>query len=242
MVTSRTRLLTYQASFLSSPATVTCSAPRNGSRLPGLLPFLEEGGKGTTRASFGNQEPPRKPPIPPVDFFDRYGHGDEEANSVFKKVVEDYLDQTVPVEHIVKGRIRSDKRVEGKRAFPAQSEIAANVSSGDWYLGKHGKTAFPPQFSDEALVNFLGDGRLGAVAELLASPDAVQSKRIPNAKFTFFVDKTLTYSEGKTIQLQAVVRLGDEGFGIETVYPIQGHGVSRVTQTGQIEKLDWEEE
>ena len=196
----------------------------------------------------------------PVIWFDVFGlqscGNNREYNELWEKLERErgQHDGTVPLDHIVDGRIRGDV-VSGSHSFEKRTEVADMIKSGEAELPAGGKTFFP-QFTngDEGLKEWLsGDGgdNKGVVHDIIFNPDRVE----PNRQWGTVLYKTVELpkeaivpeefepnSGSKTVELavyigEAPMPRGDEPrptFKINSVFPTQGDGVTEVLPDGTI--------
>ena len=196
----------------------------------------------------------------PVIWVDVFGlqscENNRENNELWEKLERErgQHDGTVPMDHIVDGRIRGDV-VSGYHSFEKRTEVADMIKSGEAELPAGGKTFFP-QFTngDEGLKEWLsGDGgdNKGVVHDIIFNPDRVE----PNRQWGTVLYKTVELpdeaivpeefepnSGSRTVELavyigEAPMPRGDEPrptFKINSVFPTQGDGVTEVLPDGTI--------
>ena len=196
----------------------------------------------------------------PVIWVDVFGlqscENNRENNELWEKLERErgQHDGTVPLDHIVDGRIRGDV-VSGSHSFEKRTEVADMIKSGEAELPAGGKTFFP-QFTngDEGLKEWLsGDGgkNKGVVHDIIFNPDRVE----PNRQWGTVLYKTVELpkeaivpeefepnSGSRTVELavyigEAPIPRGDEPrptFKINSVFPTQGDGVTEVLADGTI--------
>ena len=196
----------------------------------------------------------------PVIWVDVLGlqscENNRENNELWEKLERErgQHDGTVPLDHIVDGRIRGDV-VSGSHSFEKRTEVADMIKSGEAELPAGGKTFFP-QFTngDEGLKEWLsGDGgdNKGVVHDIIFNPDRVE----PNRQWGTVLYKTVELpdeaivpeefepnSGSRTVELavyigEAPMPRGDEPrptFKINSVFPTQGDGVTEVLPDGTI--------
>ena len=197
----------------------------------------------------------------PVIWVDVFGlqscENNREYNELWEKLERErgQHDGTVPLDHIVDGRIRGDV-VSGSHSFEKRTEVADMIKNGEAELPAGGKTFFP-QFTngDEGLKEWLsgdGDANKGVVHDIIFNPDRVE----PNRQWGTVLYKTVELpkeaivpeefepnSGSKTVEL--AVYIGEapmprvEGetrptFKINSVFPTQGDGVTEVLPDGTI--------
>ena len=197
----------------------------------------------------------------PVIWVDVLGlqscENNREYNELWEKLERErgQHDGTVPLDHIVDGRIRGDV-VSGSHSFEKRTEVADMIKNGEAELPAGGKTFFP-QFTngDEGLKEWLsgdGDANKGVVHDIIFNPDRVE----PNRQWGTVLYKTVELpkeaivpeefepnSGSKTVEL--AVYIGEapmprvEGetrptFKINSVFPTQGDGVTEVLPDGTI--------
>ena len=197
----------------------------------------------------------------PVIWVDVFGlqscENHRENNELWEKLERErgQHDGTVPLDHIVDGRIRGDV-VSGSHSFEKRTEVADMIKSGEAELPAGGKTFFP-QFTngDEGLKEWLsGDGgaNKGVVHDIIFHPDRVE----PNGRWGTVLYKKVTLpdeaivpeefepnSGSRTVEL--AVYIGEapmprvEGetrptFKINSVFPARGDGVTEVLPDGTI--------
>ena len=197
----------------------------------------------------------------PVIWFDVFGlqscGNNRENNELWEKLKRErgQHDGTVPMDHIVGGRIRGG-RISGYHSFKKRTEVADMIKSGEARLPPGGKTFFP-EFTngDEGLKEWLGDADKGVVHDTIFNPDRVA----PNGRWGTVVYKTVTLPKEaivpkefepktgpktgpKTLELavyigEAPMPRGDEPrptFKINSVFPARGDGVTEVLPDGTI--------
>ena len=197
----------------------------------------------------------------PVIWVDVFGlqscENNREYNELWEKLERErgQHDGTVPLDHIVDGRIRGDV-VSGSHSFEKRTEVADMIKSGEAELPAGGKTFFP-QFTngDEGLKEWLsgdGDANKGVVHDIIFNPDRVE----PNRQWGTVLYKTVELpkeaivpeefepnSGSKTVEL--AVYIGEapmprvEGetrptFKINSVFPVRGDGVTEVLADGKV--------
>ena len=168
-------------------------------------------------------------------------------------------DGTVPLDHITNGGVRRGW-ISGMHSFEKQEEVAGMLRRGEARLPDGGKTFFP-EFTngDEGLKEWLsGDGgaNKGVVDDIIFHPDRVE----PNGRWGTVLYKKVTLPENaivpkefepktgpKTLELAVYIgkaRTIPEGqlqpgqlqptFKINSVFPVQGDGVTEVLADGTI--------
>ena len=197
----------------------------------------------------------------PVIWVDVFGlqscENNREYNELWEKLERErgQHDGTVPLDHIVDGRIRGDV-VSGSHSFEKRTEVADMIKNGEAELPAGGKTFFP-QFTngDEGLKEWLsgdGDANKGVVHDIIFNPDRVE----PNRQWGTVLYKTVELpkeaivpeefepnSGSKTVEL--AVYIGEapmprvEGetrptFKINSVFPVRGDGVTEVLADGKV--------
>ena len=197
----------------------------------------------------------------PVIWVDVFGlqscENNREYNELWEKLERErgQHDGTVPLDHIVDGRIRGDV-VSGSHSFEKRTEVADMIKNGEAELPAGGKTFFP-QFTngDEGLKEWLsgdGDANKGVVHDIIFNPDRVE----PNGQWGTALYKKVTLpkeaivpkdfepnSGSRTVEL--AVYIGEapmprvEGetrptFKINSVFPTQGDGVTEVLPDGKV--------
>ena len=168
-------------------------------------------------------------------------------------------DGTVPLDHIVGGRVR-DNVVSGYHSFEKRTEVANMIKNREAELPPGGKTFFPEfKDGDEGLKEWLsGDGgaNKGVVDDIIFHPDRVE----PNGRWGTVLYKKVTLPENaivpeefkpnsgsRTVELAVYIgkaRTIPESqlqpgqlqptFKINSVFPVQGDGVTEVLADGTI--------
>ena len=168
-------------------------------------------------------------------------------------------DGTVPMDHIVGGRVR-DNVVSGYHSFEKRTEVANMIKNREAELPPGGKTFFPEfKDGDEGLKEWLsGDGgaNKGVVDDIIFHPDRVE----PNGRWGTVLYKKVTLPENaivpeefkpnsgsRTVELAVYIgkaRTIPESqlqpgqlqptFKINSVFPVQGDGVTEVLADGTI--------
>ena len=185
-----------------------------------------------------------------------------ENNELWEKLEEErgQHDGTVPMDHIVGGRVR-DNVVSGYHSFEKRTEVANMIKNREAELPPGGKTFFP-EFTngDEGLKEWLGDADKGVVHDTIFNPDRVE----PNGRWGTVLYKKVTLPENaivpkefepktgpktgpKTLELAVYIgkaRTIPESqlqpgqlqptFKINSVFPVQGDGVTEVLADGTI--------
>ena len=192
----------------------------------------------------------------PVIWVDVLGlqscENNRENNELWEKLEEErgQHDKTVPLDHIVDGEVK-DGKVFGMHSFKKQTRVADMIKSGEARLPPGGKTFFP-EFTngDEGLKEWLsGDGgdNKGVVDDIIFHPDRVE----PNGRWGTVLYKKVTLpdeaivpkdfkpnSGSKTVELAVYIgntRQHDpHTFKINSVFPVQGDGVTEVLADGTI--------
>ena len=192
----------------------------------------------------------------PVIWVDVLGlqscENNRENNELWEKLEEErgQHDGTVPLDHIVDGEVK-DGKVFGMHSFKKQTRVADMIKSGEARLPPGGKTFFP-EFTngDEGLKEWLsGDGgdNKGVVDDIIFHPDRVE----PNGRWGTVLYKKVTLpdeaivpkdfkpnSGSKTVELAVYIgntRQHDpHTFKINSVFPVQGDGVTEVLADGTI--------
>ena len=192
----------------------------------------------------------------PVIWVDVLGlqscENNRENNELWEKLEEErgQHDGTVPLDHIVDGEVK-DGKVFGMHSFKKQTRVADMIKSGEARLPPGGKTFFP-EFTngDEGLKEWLsGDGgdNKGVVDDIIFHPDRVE----PNGRWGTVLYKKVTLPENaivpeefkpnsgsKTVELAVYIgntRQHDpHTFKINSVFPVQGDGVTEVLADGTI--------
>ena len=202
-------------------------------------------------------------PVIWVDVFGLQScENNRENNELWEKLEEErgQHDGTVPLDHIIGGRVR-DNVVSGYHSFEKRTEVADMIINGEATLPPGGKTFFP-QFKngDEGLKEWLGDADKGVVHDTIFHPDRVE----PNGRWGTVLYKKVTLPENaivpkefepktgpktgpKTLELavyigkartvpEAQLRQGQlqPTFKINSVFPVQGDGVTEVLPDGTI--------
>ena len=202
-------------------------------------------------------------PVIWVDVFGLQScENNRENNELWEKLEEErgQHDGTVPLDHIIGGRVR-DNVVSGYHSFEKRTEVADMIINGEADLPPGGKTFFP-QFKngDEGLKEWLGDADKGVVHDTIFHPDRVE----PNGRWGTVLYKKVTLPENaivpkefepktgpktgpKTLELavyigkartvpEAQLRQGQlqPTFKINSVFPVQGDGVTEVLPDGTI--------
>ena len=196
----------------------------------------------------------------PVIWFDVFGlqscENNREYNELWEKLERErgQHDGTVPLDHIVDGRIRGGV-VSGSHSFEKRTEVADMIKSGEARLPPGGKTFFP-QFTngDEGLKEWLsGDGgaNKGVVHDIIFNPDRVEPnrqwgtvlyKKVTLPKEAIVPEEFEPNSGSRTVELavyigEAPIPRGDvprPTFKINSVFPVQGDGVTEVLADGTI--------
>ena len=202
-------------------------------------------------------------PVIWVDVFGLQScENNRENNELWEKLEEErgQHDGTVPMDHIVGGRVR-DNVISGYHSFEKRAEVARMIINREAELPPGGKTFFP-QFKDgdEGLKEWLGDADKGVVHDTIFHPDRVE----PNGRWGTVLYKKVTLPENaivpkefepktgpktgpKTLELavyigkartvpEAQLRQGQlqPTFKINSVFPVQGDGVTEVLPDGTI--------
>ena len=192
----------------------------------------------------------------PVIWVDVLGlqscENNRENNELWEKLEEErgQHDKTVPLDHIVDGEVK-DGKVFGMHSFKKQTRVADMIKSGEARLPPGGKTFFPEfKNGDEGLKEWLsGDGgdNKGVVDDIIFHPDRVE----PNGRWGTVLYKKVTLpdeaivpkdfkpnSGSKTVELAVYIgntRQHDpHTFKINSVFPVQGDGVTEVLADGTI--------
>ena len=192
----------------------------------------------------------------PVIWVDVFGlqscENNRENNGLWEKLQRErgQLDETVPLDHITNGGVRSGW-ISGMHSFEKQEEVARMLRRGEARLPTGGKTFFP-QFTngDEGLKEWLsGDGgdNKGVVDDIIFNPDRVE----PNGRWGTVLYKKVTLpdeaivpeefepnSGSRTVELAVYIgnaRQNDpHTFKINSVFPVQGDGVTEALADGRI--------
>ena len=192
----------------------------------------------------------------PVIWVDVFGlqscENNRENNGLWEKLEKErgQLDETVPLDHIINGGVRSGW-ISGMHSFEKQEEVARMLRRGEARLPTGGKTFFP-QFTngDEGLKEWLsGDGgaNKGVVDDIIFHPDRVE----PNGRWGTVLYKKVTLpdeaivpedfkpnSGSRTVELAVYIgnaRQNDpHTFKINSVFPVQGDGVTEALADGRI--------
>ena len=192
----------------------------------------------------------------PVIWFDVFGlqscENNRENNGLWEKLEKErgQLDETVPLDHIINGGVRSGW-ISGMHSFEKQEEVAGMLRRGEARLPAGGKTFFP-EFTngDEGLKEWLsGDGgaNKGVVDDIIFNPDRVE----PNGRWGTVLYKKVTLpdeaivpedfepnSGSRTVELAVYIgnaRQNDpHTFKINSVFPVQGDGVTEALADGRI--------
>ena len=202
-------------------------------------------------------------PVIWVDVFGLQScENNRENNELWEKLEEErgQHDGTVPMDHIVGGRVR-DNVISGYHSFEKRAEVARMIINREAELPPGGKTFFP-QFKDgdEGLKEWLGDADKGVVHDTIFHPDRVE----PNGRWGTVLYKKVTLPENaivpkefepktgpktgpKTLELavyigkartvpEAQLRQGQlqPTFKINSVFPVQGDGVTEVLADGKV--------
>ena len=192
----------------------------------------------------------------PVIWVDVLGlqscENNRENNELWEKLEEERgrHNGTVPMDHIVGGEVR-DGLVSGYHSFKKRTEVADMIKSGEATLPPGGKTFFP-EFTngDDGLKEWLsgdGDANKGVVDDIIFHPDRVE----PNGRWGTVLYKKVTLpdeaivpkefepnSESRTVELAVYIgntrRHDSHTFKINSVFPVQGDGVTEVLADGTI--------
>ena len=192
----------------------------------------------------------------PVIWVDVLGlqscENNRENNELWEKLEEErgQHDKTVPLDHIVDGEVK-DGKVFGMHSFKKQTRVADMIKSGEARLPPGGKTFFPEfKNGDEGLREWLsGDGgdNKGVVDDIIFHPDRVE----PNGRWGTVLYKKVELpdeaivpkdfkpnSGSRTVELAVYIgntRQHDpHTFKINSVFPVQGDGVTEVLADGTI--------
>ena len=196
----------------------------------------------------------------PVIWVDVLGlqscENNRENNELWEKLERErgQHDGTVPLDHIVGGRVR-DNVVSGYHSFEKRTEVANMIKNREAELPPGGKTFFPEfKDGDEGLKEWLsGDGgaNKGVVDDIIFHPDRVE----PNGRWGTVLYKKVTLPENaivpeefkpnsgsRTVELAVYIgkaRTIPESqlqptFKINSVFPVQGDGVTEVLADGTI--------
>jgi len=192
----------------------------------------------------------------PVIWVDVLGlqscENNRENNELWEKLEEErgQHDKTVPLDHIVDGEVK-DGKVFGMHSFKKQTRVADMIKSGEARLPPGGKTFFPEfKNGDEGLKEWLsgdGDANKGVVHDIIFNPDRVE----PNGQWGTALYKKVTLpdeaivpkdfepnSGSRTVELAVYIgntRQHDpHTFKINSVFPVQGDGVTEVLADGTI--------
>ena len=192
----------------------------------------------------------------PVIWVDVFGlqscENNRENNGLWEKLEKErgQLDETVPLDHIINGGVRSGW-ISGMHSFEKQEEVARMLRRGEARLPAGGKTFFP-QFTngDEGLKEWLsGDGgdNKGVVHDIIFNPDRVE----PNGQWGTVLYKKVTLpkeaivpedfkpnSGSRTVELAVYIGKARQNdphtFKINSVFPVQGDGVTEALADGRI--------
>ena len=192
----------------------------------------------------------------PVIWVDVLGlqscENNRENNELWEKLEEERgrHNGTVPMDHIVGGEVR-DGLVSGYHSFKKRTEVADMIKSGEATLPPGGKTFFP-EFTngDDGLKEWLsgdGDANKGVVDDIIFHPDRVE----PNGRWGTVLYKKVTLpdeaivpeefepnSGSRTVELAVYIgntrRHDSHTFKINSVFPVQGDGVTEVLADGTI--------
>jgi hypothetical protein len=192
----------------------------------------------------------------PVIWVDVLGlqscENNREYNELWEKLERErgQHDETVPLDHIVGGEVRGGK-IFGMHSFKKQTEVADLLRSGEARLPPGGKTFFPEfENGDEGLKEWLsgdGDKNKGVVHDIIFHPDRVE----PNGQWGTVLYKKVTLpdkaivpkefkpnSGSKTVELAVYIgntrRHDSHTFKINSVFPVQGDGITEVLADGKI--------
>ena len=198
----------------------------------------------------------------PVIWVDVFGlqscENNRENNELWEKLERErgQHDGTVPMDHIIDSRVKKGK-IYGGHSWTQREEVARKLASGEAQLPPGGKTFFP-QFEngDEGLKEWLGDANKGVVHDTIFHPDRVE----PNGQWGTVLYKKVTLPEeaivpkefkpnsgSRTVELAVYIgkaRTIPEGqlqpgqlqptFKINSVFPVQGDGVTEVLADGKV--------
>ena len=201
-------------------------------------------------------------PVIWVDVFGLQScENNRENNELWEKLEEErgQHDETIPMDHIINGGVRRHK-ISGTHSWEQRREVVRKLVTGEAELPDGGKTFFP-QFTngDEGLKEWLsGDGgdNKGVVHDIIFNPDRVE----PNGQWGTVLYKKVTLpkeaivpedfepnSGSKTVELAVYIgkaRTIPESqlqpgqvqptFKINSVFPVQGDGVTEVLPDGTI--------
>ena len=192
----------------------------------------------------------------PVIWVDVFGlqscENNRENNGLWEKLERErgQLDETVPLDHIINGGVRRH-RISGTHSWTQREEVARKLASGEAMLPDGGKTFFPEfKDGDEGLKEWLsGDGgaNKGVVDDIIFHPDRVE----PNGRWGTVLYKKVTLpdeaivpedfkpnSGSRTVELAVYIgnaRQNDpHTFKINSVFPVQGDGVTEALADGRI--------
>ena len=192
----------------------------------------------------------------PVIWVDVFGlqscENNREYNELWEKLERErgQHDKTVPMDHITNGGVRRGW-ISGMHSFEKQEEVAGMLRRGEARLPDGGKTFFP-EFTngDDGLKEWLsgdGDANKGVVDDIIFHPDRVE----PNGRWGTVLYKKVTLpdeaivpkefepnSESRTVELAVYIgntrRHDSHTFKINSVFPVQGDGVTEVLADGTI--------
>ena len=198
----------------------------------------------------------------PVIWVDVFGlqscENNRENNELWEKLERErgQHDGTVPMDHIIDSRVKKGK-IYGGHSWTQREEVARKLASGEAQLPPGGKTFFP-QFKDgdEGLKEWLGDADKGVVHDTIFHPDRVE----PNGRWGTVLYKKVTLPENaivpkdfepnsgsRTVELAVYIgkaRTIPESqlqpgqlqptFKINSVFPVQGDGVTEVLADGKV--------
>ena len=198
----------------------------------------------------------------PVIWVDVFGlqscENNRENNELWEKLERErgQHDGTVPLDHIIDSRVKKGK-IYGGHSWTQREEVARKLASGEARLPPGGKTFFP-QFKDgdEGLKEWLGDADKGVVHDTIFHPDRVE----PNGRWGTVLYKKVTLPENaivpkefkpqsgsRTVELAVYIGKArtipedqlqpgqlQPTFKINSVFPVQGDGVTEVLADGKV--------
>ncbi|MDO4630867.1 MAG: hypothetical protein Q4A82_01040 [Corynebacterium sp.] len=183
------------------------------------------------------------PTLPPVRIRVGMGDDDDEAKRLkeeFEEVRAAGYDATLPVDHVVNGRISPGENVSGAHSFEVRDRVHREVSRGRARVPDSGKTFFPqfPGRTVEERNNNLVRWLEEMLSETIADPARVRY----GFEGTRRLHKIVQTPDGQDIEIcvyiQYIIERGIRKFKVNTIFPVRGGGTTKITPNGEIRRVD----
>ncbi|CAB0843452.1 hypothetical protein FRC0360_00150 [Corynebacterium diphtheriae] len=182
----------------------------------------------------GSGDPPSDPPR-----WSKNGGGDDDIR---RRYFEDLrtADKRVPIEHIVKGRVKKNV-IQGAHDHSRRSWVIEQIASGA-FVPNDEKTFFPLlKGRTKALESWLGNEKTGLISEILEDPDQIEISK----NGSWALQKSVISPDGHFLDVSVYTGptkgRDSRTFKVNTAFPVRGQGVTVVRQSGIVKVVKGKE-